>query len=145
MRTLVCLAQCRCVMCGTEVATGPIYRPADGEEAEFVAVALRFGKLYRNAAPTREGEGHRSCMIYSAIVCPYLASPGARRKFEIWLGPEAVPRGDPRRPSAAVNPGTSRRVIGRRARWRSVRRPSATCWQRTLPRENGRPTSTCSR
>ena len=111
MRTLVCLVQCRCVTCGTEVAPGPIYRPADGEEAEFVAVALRFGKLYRNAAPTREGAGHRSCMIYSAIVCPYLASPGARRKFEIWLGPEAVPRGDPRRPSAAVvgtttTPGT---------------------------------------
>jgi hypothetical protein len=113
MRTLVCLAQCRCVVCGTEVAPGPIYRPADGEEAEFVAVALRFGKLklYRNAAPTREGAGHRSCMIYSAIVCPYLASPGARRKFEIWLGPGAVPRGDPRGPSAAVvgtttTPGT---------------------------------------
>jgi hypothetical protein len=102
MRTLVCLAQCRCVVCGTEVAPGPIYRPADGEEAEFVAVALTFGKLYRNAAPTREGAGHRSCMIYSAIVCPYLASPGARRKFEIWLGPEAVPRGDPQGPSAAV-------------------------------------------
>jgi hypothetical protein len=57
MRTLVCLAQCRCVVCGTEVAPGPIYRPADGEEAEFVAVALRFGKLYRNAAPTREASG----------------------------------------------------------------------------------------
>jgi hypothetical protein len=41
-------------------------------------------------------------MIYSAIVCPYLAPPGARRKFEVWLGPEAVPRGDPRGPSAAV-------------------------------------------
>jgi hypothetical protein len=60
MRTLVCLARCRCVVRGTEVAPGPIYRPADGEEAEFVAVALRFGKLYRNAAPTREGAGHRS-------------------------------------------------------------------------------------
>jgi hypothetical protein len=111
MRTLVCPAQCRCVVCGTEVAPGPIYRPADGEEAEFVAVALRFGKLYRNTAPTREGAGHRSCMIYSAIVCPYLASPGARRKFEIWLGPEAALRGDPRGPSAAVvgtttTPGT---------------------------------------
>jgi hypothetical protein len=56
----------------------------------------------RNAAPAREGAGHRSCMIYSAIVCPYLAPPGARRKFEVWLGPEAVPRGDPRGPSAAV-------------------------------------------
>ncbi len=78
--------------------------PADGEVAEFIAAALRFGKLYRNAAlaPTREGAGHRSCMICSAIVCPYLASPGARRKFEVHLGPEAVPRGDPRGPSAAV-------------------------------------------
>jgi hypothetical protein len=45
MRTLVCVAQRRCVVCGTEVAPGPIYRPADGEEAEFIAVALRFGKL----------------------------------------------------------------------------------------------------
>jgi hypothetical protein len=89
----------------------PIDRPADGEEAEFIAVALRFGKLYRNAAPAREGSGHRSCMIYSAIVCPYLASPGARRKFEVQLGPEAVPRGDPRGPlrlwsDTTTTPGT---------------------------------------
>jgi len=97
-----CLVRRRCVVCGTEVAPGPIYRPADGEEAEFIAVALRFGKLYCNAPPAREGAGHLSCMIYSAIVCPYLASPGARRKFEVQLGPEAVPRGDPRGAFAAV-------------------------------------------
>ena len=106
-----CLARRRCVVCGTEVAPGPIYGPADGEEAEFIAVALRLGKLCRNAAPTREGAGHRSCMIYSAIVCPYLASPGARRKFEVQLGPKAFPRGDPRGPSrpwsgTTTTPGT---------------------------------------
>jgi len=37
-----------------------------------------------------------------AIVCPYLASPGARRKFDVKVGPEVVPRGDPRGSSAAV-------------------------------------------
>jgi hypothetical protein len=41
-------------------------------------------------------------MIYSAIVCPYLASPGARRKFDVKVGTEVVPRGDPRGFSAAV-------------------------------------------
>ena len=101
-RTLVCLAERRCVVCGTEVPPGPVYRPVDGEAAELIAVALRFGKFYRNVAPSIEGAGHRSCMIYSAIVCPYLASPGARRKFDVKVGPEIVPRGDPRGSAAAV-------------------------------------------
>lgn len=83
-------------------APGPVYRPVNGEAAELIAVALKLGKFYRNVASAIEGTGHRSCMIYSAIVCPYLASPGARRKFEVNVGPEIVPRGDPRGSSAAV-------------------------------------------
>jgi len=81
---------------------GPVYRPVDSEAAELIAVALKLGKFYRNVAPSIEGAGHRSCMIYSAIACPYLASPGARRKFDVKVGPEIVPRGDPRGSSAAV-------------------------------------------
>ena len=101
-RTLVCMAERRCVVCGTKVPPGPVYRPVDGEAAELIAVALKLGKFYRNVAPSIEGAGHRSCMIYSAIVCPYLASPGARRKFDVKVGTEVVPRGDPRGFSAAV-------------------------------------------
>ena len=101
-RTLICLARRRCAVCGTKMPPGPVYRTVDGESADLIAVALEAGKLFFNMAPAFEAPGHRSCMIYSAITCPYLASPGARRKIETHVGPETLPRGDPRGPSAAV-------------------------------------------
>ena len=100
-RTMICLAQRRCTVCGTKMPPGPVYRTVDGESAELIAVALSAGKLLINMMPAFEGPGHRACMIYSAVICPYLASPGARRKIETTVGP-TVPRGDTRGPSAAV-------------------------------------------
>ena len=41
-------------------------------------------------------------MLYSAIVCPHLASPGARRKIETQIDLETLPRGDPRGASGGV-------------------------------------------
>ena len=78
-RTMICLAQRRCTVCGTKMPSGPVYRTVDGESAELIAVALSAGKLLINMMPAFEGPGHRACMIYSAVLCPYLASPGARR------------------------------------------------------------------
>jgi len=101
-RTLICLAQRRCTVCGTTMPRGPVYRVVDDEHADLIGAVLDVGKSLFNAAPAMEGPGHRSCMIYSAIVCPYLASPGARRKIETQSGLETLPRGDPRGASGGV-------------------------------------------
>lgn len=101
-RTAICLAERRCTVCGTMMPRGPVYRPVDEGYADLIGLALDTGKLMINAAPAMEGPGHRSCMIYSAIVCPHLASPGARRKIETHIGPETLPRGDPRGSTGGV-------------------------------------------
>src|SRR5215831_16395063 len=72
-RTLVCLAERRCTVCGTKMSPGPVWRVVDDGIAEMVALALDAGKPYFNMAPASEGPGHRACMIYSAAVCPHLA------------------------------------------------------------------------
>jgi len=81
---------------------GLVYRIVDDEHADLIGAALDAGKYFYNAAPAMEGPGHRACMIYSAIVCPYLASPGARRKIETQAGLETLPRGDPRGASGGL-------------------------------------------
>ena len=101
-RILICLAERRCTVCGTKMPRGPVYRVVDDEMADFIALALEHGKQLISATPAREGPGHRSCMLYSAIVCPYLASPGARRKFEMITALETLPKGELRGASAAV-------------------------------------------
>lgn len=75
-RLVICLDERRCVVCGTKMPPGPVYRFADGEATDVIDALLKRGKFYRNAAPAMEFAGHRSCMIYAAMVCPYLASPG---------------------------------------------------------------------
>jgi hypothetical protein len=101
-RTLICLAERRCTVCGTKIPPGPVYRVVDGGVVSNIALALHTGKSYINLAPAAEGPGHRSCMIYSAVTCPHLTSPGARRKIETRVGPETLPKGDPRGPTGAV-------------------------------------------
>jgi hypothetical protein len=102
LRDLICAAQRRCTICGTKIPPGPVYRPVEHEIAEQMARAWDNETLVLNPVPQREGPGHRACMIYAAIVCPYLASPAARRKIKTHAGPETIPRGDPRGPSGAV-------------------------------------------
>jgi len=101
-RTLICLTERRCTVCGMKVPRGPVYRVVDGEAADHIEMVLDAGKSYINAAPSSEGPGHRACMLYSAMVCPHLSSSGARRTAEATVGSEKLPKGDPRGPSAAV-------------------------------------------
>lgn len=101
-RTLICLAERRCTVCGTKIPPGPVYRVVDGGLVGNIELALYTGKSYFNLAPATEGPGHRSCMIYSAVICPHLTSPGARRKIETRVGPETLPKGDPRGSTGAV-------------------------------------------
>jgi hypothetical protein len=101
-RTLICLAERRCTVCGTKIPPGPVYRVVDGGLVGNIELAIYTGKSYFNLAPATEGPGHRSCMIYSAVICPHLTSPGARRKIETRVGPETLPKGDPRGSTGAV-------------------------------------------
>jgi hypothetical protein len=101
-RTLICLAERRCTVCGTKIPPGPVYRVVDGGAVSNIALALHTGTSYINLAPAKEGPGHRLCMIYSAVICPHLTSPGARRKIETRVGNETLPKGDPRGAIGAV-------------------------------------------
>lgn len=102
IRTLICLMERRCAVCGTAMARGPVWRMVDGDTAEAVALSLETGKPLIQAAAAAEGPGHRACMIYSAMVCPHLTSPHARRSRETTLALTELPKGLPRGQSAGI-------------------------------------------
>ncbi|MFJ1708604.1 hypothetical protein [Kitasatospora sp. NPDC088346] len=68
-----------CSVCDTLMPRGPVWRVVGAAESAAIADALAAGRPYRNLAPTLEGPGHRACMLYASMVCPYLARPNARR------------------------------------------------------------------
>ncbi|MGE7436512.1 hypothetical protein [Kitasatospora sp. NPDC001175] len=68
-----------CSVCNTLMPRGPVWRVVGATESAAIAEALAAGRPYRNLAPTLEGPGHRACMLYASMVCPYLARPNARR------------------------------------------------------------------
>ncbi|WP_236655533.1 hypothetical protein [Streptacidiphilus carbonis] len=68
-----------CSVCNTLMPRGPVWRVVGAGESAAIAEALAAGRPYRNLAPTMEGPGHRACMLYASMVCPYLARPNARR------------------------------------------------------------------
>ncbi|MFF8015948.1 hypothetical protein [Streptomyces sp. NPDC007929] len=70
----------------------------DTEETEMLAEVLSrgVGGKFLNMAPTQEGPGHRSCMIYSAMICPFLGGPEARRGQGANTYGEQIPRGEAR-------------------------------------------------
>ncbi|MFD0408711.1 hypothetical protein [Kitasatospora sp. NPDC127116] len=79
-RSADCALERRCSVCGRFMDRGPVWRVVGAAESAAIAGALAAGQPYRNLAPTMEGPGHRSCMLYAAMVCPYLARPNARRR-----------------------------------------------------------------
>ena len=78
-RTFLCAVERRCSICALVMPTGPVWRIVGGAEAAVIAAAAAEGRPFRNAAPTAEAPGHRSCMLYAAVVCPWLSRPTARR------------------------------------------------------------------
>jgi hypothetical protein len=78
-RSADCARLRRCSVCGTLMARGPVWRVVGAAETAAISQARAAGRPYRNLAPTLEGPGHRACMLYASMVCPYLARPGARR------------------------------------------------------------------
>ncbi len=97
-RVFLCVTQRRCTVCGLEVPPGSLWRVVDTEETEMLAevLAAGIGGKFQNAAPTQEGPGHRLCMIYSAMICPFLGGPEARRSQGADTYGEQIPRGEAR-------------------------------------------------
>jgi hypothetical protein len=101
-RSFLCAVERRCSVCGTRMAPGPVWRVVGAAEADAIEAAQAAGQIYRNAAATVEAPGHRECMLYAAVVCPYLARPTARRGQDAGApGLDAV-RGDRRGLGGAV-------------------------------------------
>jgi hypothetical protein len=101
-RTFLCAIERRCSVCALEMPAGPVWRVVGSRETEAMAAALASRTPYRNRAPTAEAPGHRACMLYAAIACPYLGRPNARRGSPaVGAGFEAE-RGDRRGGGGAV-------------------------------------------
>ncbi|MFJ7419611.1 hypothetical protein ACIQXD_13505 [Streptomyces uncialis] len=68
----------------------------------MIDAVLGIGKDYLNAAPTGEAPGHRICMIYAAMVCPFLSSPEGRRGEASDMYGADLPKGDARGTGGAI-------------------------------------------
>jgi len=82
--------------------SGPVWRVVADAEAAAIATSIADGHRYQNNAATVEAPGHRACMLYAAMVCPYLARPNARRGAPATAAGLAADRGDRRGAAAAV-------------------------------------------
>ncbi|MEZ0106162.1 hypothetical protein ABH920_000143 [Catenulispora sp. EB89] len=102
-RILICAAERRCSICGTPMAPGePVWRVVAGPEADAIEAALTAGDEYANDAATVEPPGHRVCMLYAAVVCPWLARPNARRANDVAALGFEIARGEQRGFGGAV-------------------------------------------
>lgn len=92
-RILVCAVERRCSICGLGLGKGPVWRVVAAEEA--VAIAADPAG-FENTATTVEPPGHRLCMTYAAVVCPWLARPNARRRLDAEVPGSVMARGQAR-------------------------------------------------
>lgn len=81
-RSADCARGRRCSVCDELMPRGPVWRVVGSGESAAIGEALAAGRPYRNLAPTLEGPGHRACMLYASMVCPYLGRPNARRGMD---------------------------------------------------------------
>jgi hypothetical protein len=95
-RVLICAVERRCAICGTPLDAGEAWRVVSAVEAVSMLDSVDRAVPFVNVAPTVEPPGHHACMTYSAIVCPYLARPNARRGQDVSISDFAATRGDQR-------------------------------------------------
>jgi hypothetical protein len=92
-RILVCAVERRCSICGLPLGKGPVWRVVAADEA----VAIATDPVgFENAETTVEPPGHRSCMLYAAVVCPWLTRPNARRRLDAEVVGSPILRGEAR-------------------------------------------------
>jgi hypothetical protein len=91
-RILVCAVERRCSICGLALGSDPVWRVVSAEEASAIAAHPEADHL----AATVEPPGHELCMTYAAVVCPWLARPNARRRFDADAVGVRMSRGDVR-------------------------------------------------
>jgi hypothetical protein len=105
-RILVCAVERRCSVCGTPLGKGPVWRVVAAEEAAAIADVVGSGSgfdaAYANSAQTVEPPGHHACMLYAAMVCPYLARPTARRGTDAAVPSAKFHRGEAHGSSAGL-------------------------------------------
>jgi hypothetical protein len=101
-RTYICAVERLCSVCGTPMEPGPVWRVVAGAEADAIEAAIAAGESYRNRLATVEAPGHRSCILFAAIVCPYLGNPTARRGQDVAAADLVATRGDKRGAGGAV-------------------------------------------
>lgn len=101
-RSYICAVERLCSVCGSRIEPGPVWRVVAGAEADAIGAAIAAGESYRNLAPTVEAPGHRSCMLFAAVACPYLANPTARRGREATAAQLVAAKGDRRGAGGAV-------------------------------------------
>jgi hypothetical protein len=89
----VCAVERRCSICGLALGKGLAWRVVAAEEAVAIVADP---SAYENAATTVEPPGHRICMLYAAVVCPWLARPNARRRLDAAVSGGRVMRGEAR-------------------------------------------------
>jgi len=92
-RILVCAVERRCSICGLPLGKGPVWRVVAADEALGIATDP---VGFENAATTVEPPGHRVCMLYAAVVCPWLARPNARRRLDAEVVGRPIARGEAR-------------------------------------------------
>ncbi|MGH3470993.1 MAG: hypothetical protein ACRDPG_02975 [Nocardioidaceae bacterium] len=89
-RILVCAVERRCSICGLGLGKDSVWRVVAADEAVAIAAdPVNFD----NAAGTVEPPGHRLCMLYAAVVCPWLARPNARRRLDAEVAGLVMKRG----------------------------------------------------
>jgi hypothetical protein len=92
-RILVCAVERRCSICGLGLGKGVVWRVVAADEA---VAMVTDPTAFENDAETVEPAGHRLCMTYAAVVCPWLARPNARRRLDAVVPGLRVERGDAR-------------------------------------------------
>lgn len=92
-RTTVVAHHRLCGVCGLGLEPGELYwRADDADNADIVEMAVAEGiDLIGSRSP--EAGGHRECLTYAAMACPYLSADTARRR-DATSGGQLRPKGE---------------------------------------------------
>jgi hypothetical protein len=83
-RQLLCAPTHRCSVCGQPTdRASTVWHVMDGQSSKWIAYALKRGAEPAGEFSTYEVPRHYACMLYTAVTCPFLATPTARRNARL--------------------------------------------------------------